>query len=413
MEDLGNERRAVAAQLRSMNVIPIHAEEISPSGGNSWETIRAQIEDCHIFVLILGDRYGWVPKNGPGGDLGLSVTHLELRAARAAGKLVLAFVKKLSANAEVDDKREALRNEISDWSDGFFRQEFEWADELASKVGVAMSNLWTDALLKQLVRNADTGSGVAQRLCMTVSEPSTPRSISGQKLLLAGAGMSVSAGYPTAMVLMQVLVADLWNISVDPGMLAQYSFSELASFYEQRKGRGPLVQRISEVLDTPQIVNPTMAHRLAVRVFKTIVTTNYDSLFEIACALEGVPLRVIHPMDEVAENSFDGLTLYKIVGSVAIPKTLVLTTDDLVRVSQGSVFLAARNLFASHDLVVIGHSLRDGNVQNLLERRKSNSNDLYVSPSKSPTEEIIISRFGLKRIDLTADLFMKDFNSFY
>jgi len=410
MEDLGNERRAVVAQLRSMNVEPVHAEEISPSGGTSWETIRAEIDDCHLFVLILGDRYGWEPEDGYGGGSGLSVTHLELQAARAAGKLVLAFVKKPSSRAAPDAKREDLRKEISAWKDGVFRQEFEWADELAAKVGAAVTNLWTDALLKQLVRKADrAGNSPEPRRAMHLAT-SAPDS-KGTKLLLAGAGMSVSAGYPTAMVLMRILVEDLWSGGVDPAQLSPYSFSELAAFYELRLGRKALERRISEALDTPQKVNPTLAHRLAVRAFKTIVTTNYDSLFEVACALEGVALRVLHPMDEVPAEPFHGLTLYKIVGSVNAPHTLVLTTGDLQNASRGAAFEAALELFKRHDLVVIGHSLRDGNVQQLLSHRGPGNQAIYVTPLVNPVDEIITSRFGLERVTATADTFMESFGT--
>ena len=139
MEDLGNERRAVVQQLKSMGIEPINAEDMPPVGRSSWSSIHSEIDQCHLFIVILGDRYGWEPDSGYGAGTGLSVTHLELQAARQGSKLVLAFMKKLRYGAAIDVKRDSLRKEVSDWATGVFRQDFEWADELASKVAMSVT----------------------------------------------------------------------------------------------------------------------------------------------------------------------------------------------------------------------------------------------------------------------------------
>lgn len=409
MEDLGNERRAVVQQLLSMGIEPINAEDMSPVGRPSWETIRSEIDQCHLFVLILGDRYGWEPDSGYGAGTGLSVTHLELQAAREGTKLVLAFMKKLRYGAAVDVKRDLLRREVSDWANGVFRQDFEWADELARKVGASVTSLFTDALHKQLVRRADATSGVntivlaAPRAGNAVLKPST------EKVLLAGAGMSIAAGYPTALLLMGILANDLWGQQQDASQLMVYNFSELAAYYEAVVGRKELENRIAEVLDTPQAVLPTPAHMKAVRAFRNIVTTNYDMLFERACELQGLTYRVVYPFDAAPGDEFEGLTIYKLVGSALAPHTLILTSDDLPRVAQGQVFAKVQDLIAHNEIVVIGHSLRDGNVQILLKHRDSKHEAVYVSPSTAAIEDMVLSRYGFKRVRATADDFMSTF----
>lgn len=409
MDDLGNERRAVVQQLLSMGIEPINAEEMSPDGRTSWNTIRSEIEQCHLFILILGDRYGWVPESGYGMGAGLSVTHLELQAALKGSKLVLAFMKKLHYGAAVDVKRDSLRKEVSDWATGVFRQDFDWADELARKVGASVNSLFTDALIKQLVRSADEAtvpSRFVSDACypgIAISRPST------EKVLLAGAGMSVAAGYPTAFLLMGILANDLWGPQQDTNQLMVYNFSEVAAYYEAVMGRAALENRIREVLDTPQAVLPTPAHMKAVRAFKNIVTTNYDRLFELACELQGLAFRVVHPFDVAPDDDFEGLTIYKLVGSALLPQTLILTSDDLPRVAQGKVFAKVKNLIAHNEIVVIGHSLRDGNVQILLKNRDSKHEAVYVSPSIAAIEDLLLSKYGFKRVRATADDFMLSF----
>lgn len=408
MEDLGNERRAVVRQLLSMGIEPVNAEDMPPDGRSSWETIRAEIDQCHLFVLILGDRYGWEPDSGYGANSGLSVTHLELQAARNGGKLVLAFMKKLHYRAAMDARRDALRKEVSDWASGVFRQEFEWADELASKVGASVTNLWTNALLKQLVRRADEVSGVGTVVPAPRAGVLAPK-VSTEKVLLAGAGMSIAAGYPTALLLMGILANDLWGEQQDANQLLAHNFSDLAVYYEATLGRPALEKRITEVLDTPQAVAPTPAHMKAVRSFKTIVTTNYDTLFERASEIQRVVYRVVHPFDIKPSDPFEGLTIYKLVGSALEPNTLILTSEDLTRAAQEQVFVRVQELLAHNELVVIGHSLRDGNVQQLLSRRNPQYQAVYVSPSTAASDDIVLSRYGLKRVQATADGFMSDF----
>ncbi|MFP3555497.1 DUF4062 domain-containing protein [Paraburkholderia sp. SIMBA_049] len=402
MEDLGNERRAVVQQLRSMGIEPVNAEDITPDGRASWATIQSQIEDCHLFVLILGERYGWVPDSGYGAGRGLSVTHLEFNAARTSNKTVLTFMKRLQYGAQVDRERDDFRKEVSDWSTGMFRQQFDWADDLAAKVSDAIVNLWTDALQKELVRRADKATSV-QSVSVALPE-ATARTAT--RVLLAGAGMSLSAGYPTALLLMGIMARDLWQEQPDTTDLMRHSFSDLAAYYEVQLGRQALERRIVDVLDTPQAVAPTPAHLHAVLAYKYIITTNYDRLFERACELLGIAWRVVHPFDVLPESSFEGLTLFKIVGSVAAPETLILTSDDLKRAANGPVFAKAKWLVESNDVVIVGHSLRDENVQQLLINRDRQRAAIYVSTSTAVTDEIVTSQYGLTRVHSTADEFL-------
>ncbi len=119
MKDLANERDAVARRIAAFNFEPVNAEVLLPDGTKSWDRLLPEILSSHLFVLILGERYGWIPKEGPGAGDGLSVTHMEARAARAAGIPILPFLKHLDEDADRDSddakKRAAFRKEIEDW----------------------------------------------------------------------------------------------------------------------------------------------------------------------------------------------------------------------------------------------------------------------------------------------------------
>src|ERR1044072_6970485 len=88
MKDLENERLMVEQKIREIDFEPVNAENWLPSGGNSWLKIQEEINSSHIFVLIIGERYGWIPPEGAG----RCVTHLEVLKDRESGLSILPFL---------------------------------------------------------------------------------------------------------------------------------------------------------------------------------------------------------------------------------------------------------------------------------------------------------------------------------
>ena len=65
MRDLANERDAVERAVRGLNFEPVSAEGWLPNGSSAWERIEKEIASSDIFVLLIGERYGWSPESGP------------------------------------------------------------------------------------------------------------------------------------------------------------------------------------------------------------------------------------------------------------------------------------------------------------------------------------------------------------
>ncbi|MEQ4308563.1 DUF4062 domain-containing protein [Pseudomonas syringae] len=410
MDDLGNERRAVAHQLRSMGIEPVYAEEISPDGRSSWEALVDEIKQSHIFVLLLGERYGTEPSTGYGGGTGYSVTHLEFITARESKKLILPFFKVLDSTVQPNIKRNALRTEVSDWGEGVGVQSFEWADDLAQKLAASITRLWTNALLKHIVRESSPANvdkpGRANNLAVTSRVIART-----EEVLIAGAGMSISAGYPTALLLMGILAKDLWSTPFELQDLLPYKFSELATYYEIQLGRIKLERRIQEALDTPNAVAPTYAHLSAVRLFKNIITTNHDRLFELACESQNLPFRVINPFDELSSNIYSGVTIFKIVGTADTEGSLVLTEEDLDRAARKQCFSLVKKIVENNEILVIGHSLRDGNIRDILKGRDRQHAATFVSPKTTNLNEIVLTPFGFQHLESTADEYFNSIRS--
>jgi len=164
MQDLANERDEVRRRLIEFNFEPVNAEGLLPTGQGSWDRIAGEIVSSDLFVVILGDTYGWIPPSGPMHNLGKSVTELEFLEANARGLPVFVFSKRLSAHmdatSEDSRRREAFRSEVESWDGGYFRTDFELASELANKVGRALVAFLSDAYQVQRL-SPDRAASVA------------------------------------------------------------------------------------------------------------------------------------------------------------------------------------------------------------------------------------------------------------
>src|SRR3954463_8105538 len=89
--DLRAHRAAVDHALRRMGHDVIGMEQYVAEGTAPLARVQADVRGSDAYVLIIGWRYGYVPV-GPANPHGSSITELELDAAVAAKKPVLAFL---------------------------------------------------------------------------------------------------------------------------------------------------------------------------------------------------------------------------------------------------------------------------------------------------------------------------------
>jgi NAD-dependent SIR2 family protein deacetylase len=423
MKDLANERLVVCQKLASFNFEPVNAENLGPSGGNSWERIQPEIASCDAMVLLLGERYGWIPKVGPGADLKLSVTELEVSEARKLGIPILPFEKRLDEDAdrasEDSKKRDDFRKRIKDWDNpGLFVQSFDLAPDLAEKVGRAVIDMLTDKFQRELISaraDAVTGSAENQQPPLP-NRPAILPSISPKlreavqtrtAVLFAGAGISMSAGFPSAAAFAQRFVQLIEEkqpaYSVSP---AASAFAAIATDLENLRGRQYVTDAIRVLMEPPQNPQPTLSHQYAVRFFSRIVTTNYDTLFERAAQAQGLQLDVL--LTEIATNVLSDSVIVKLHGSCDTPESLMVDERDIILFDQirPHLWSAVQRLLREQTVVIIGSSLRDPSVLRLFAGAGNRPCGYFVSPSISPSEHARLSHWNLECIEATSDEFM-------
>lgn len=156
-------------------------------------------------------------------------------------------------------------------------------------------------------------------------------------VLYAGAGFSLEATLPdgrrlpTGAGLGHRLALDLHRDGIladEPKPDETFDFAELADDYETRFGRHRLVELLTEIFGADGL-KPGEAHRLAVRFFPVIITTNYDALFEDAVREQSRRPVVIRRDAQLSLSGASGrTTVVKLHGDLEAPERIVISKTD-------------------------------------------------------------------------------------
>ena len=417
MKDLANERDAVVRRVRDFNFEPVNAEAWLPGDARIWGRIEKEIESCHLFVLISGESYGWVPGEGPGAGGGLSVTHMEARKARAERLPILPFFKRLGYESPRDARRDDFRREVSSWAGGGVVAEFDLAKDLAEKVTASLVEVLSDSYLStavqeraKSVRALEPAPGRDGAATFEIPRPLLKLAAEGKVVLLAGAGISLAAGFPSARAMTETITAHLRRELNSPELsLSGMPFQEVASNIEAAFGRRYLLDIFLRAMSGPQGIEPTEAHLLAVRLFDRIVTTNFDALFEAACLRHGLPYTVVEAYEDIPDPP-SGRLIYKLSGSLERPGTLRITEQDVWDAfgDKPAIWGHLIEMVTRLPVLIVGSSLRDTAVKMLFADSMRAVRGYIVSPYINQFERLQYERLNLVPIEATADAFFRE-----
>jgi tetratricopeptide (TPR) repeat protein len=126
IEDLREERLGIDQELRFLEVFePVRVEILPASEETSRHVCLREVAEADALVLILKDRYGYVPQtNNPDR---LSVTHLEYREAKRLNKPVFVFILD---GAQSEPELASFIQEVSDFNEGVLRKKWRTTLEL-------------------------------------------------------------------------------------------------------------------------------------------------------------------------------------------------------------------------------------------------------------------------------------------
>lgn len=197
-------------------------------------------------------------------------------------------------------------------------------------------------------------------------------------VLFLGAGTSVGAGLPSWTELLDALAGEA---QLTPG-----ERDELRRL-EPRDGGRVLDHRLHDlgrdlaaaVVDLTSAERSSLLHQLAASMpVSEAVTTNYDTLFELAWRGAGRDPRLL-PWESVADAE---CWLLKLHGSVERPPSIVLSRDDYLRFEGEGVALAGivQAMLLTRHMLFVGYSLSDDNFHRLVHQVRTAIGDREQRP---------------------------------
>jgi len=188
-------------------------------------------------------------------------------------------------------------------------------------------------------------------------------------VLFFGSGSSIPSGAPSVDDLMGT-ISEAFSVPCDG-----YSLSELAGVVEMTEGRRPLIEhlrkRLQDVRPTGSLLNFPLYE------WKSIYTTNYDRLIEDAYSDAGVDIESVSSnFDFQLSKKPDAIKLFKIHGSIekdeidGVHSRLILSDNDYDLTSEyrETLYDSLKNDLNQSDLVIIGYSLSDPHIRDIVNR---------------------------------------------
>ncbi len=191
--------------------------------------------------------------------------------------------------------------------------------------------------------------------------PSLINAISQKRVVLfTGAGISVSAGMPTASQLQK-------QVASVSGVAEERTFWDTMASAEAKAGRQELVSMLTRTLSN---VVPSRTHALIAKVgFDVIITANFDTLMEDAIRRNGLTCFPVVQPEELAYADNSDVLLLKIHGSIERPDSLMLTTDDYGTFQDRKNLLVQTltHYFVTRTILFVGYSLKDQDLLEILQ----------------------------------------------
>lgn len=236
--------------------------------------------------------------------------------------------------------------------------------------------------------------------------------------LFLGAGATIPSGAPSA----EDLAHDLQQTF--DRQLHTSSLSEAAGILEMDVGRSRLIKEVGKRI---RGLKPSSG-LLAIPEFqwRSIFTTNYDTLVESAYEACDKPLTVVRSNHSLEPEEADVTTLYKLHGCITRDialghqERLVITEEDYDHAQRyrENLFSTLIQTIGSGNLVTLGYSLRDYQLREymktamrLRKERGSTARIFIISFDRNTDHARLLEKFGFRVLFGGIDDFMDAFAS--
>jgi len=237
----------------------------------------------------------------------------------------------------------------------------------------------------------------------------------GEVVLFCGAGMSLYAGYPSGSQLAQKIYASMTDEEKEC-LNENLALPDLAEEYVNLKlgKRNALLSICKEAFLKPPTANHLHLQISRIAQIKTVITTNYDELFENAY---GENCSVVKASTDIPYLSKDKVQVLKIHGDLSMPNSVLICKSDYTKFfdsqQQELLWTLVKERLATKNVLFVGYSLEDINIESVFrkvtEELGSNSKEAFLlSPNEKDHKIQALVRKGIHYINSYAEPFFEE-----
>lgn len=191
-------------------------------------------------------------------------------------------------------------------------------------------------------------------------------------IIWVGAGMSMYAGYPSGVKLADILYQSLTEPEKS-GVNPNLPLPNLAEEIYRIKGnkKNALIRNLKDAILNHKPASIEYHQKLAgIPHIKTIVTTNYDTLFERAY---GDNAQVVIAPNQIPYLDKNKVQIFKAHGDLTAPDSVIVTNSDYNRFFKNNTeydifWTVIKERLATKSILFLGYNLEDPNVSVLFDK---------------------------------------------
>lgn len=231
-------------------------------------------------------------------------------------------------------------------------------------------------------------------------------------IIFAGAGLSIYAGFPSGTKLNEIIYNEL-TLTEKEEISKHLSLPELTEQFCRIKNnnRNQLIQILKKTFLKKPEVKPTFHHKISsIPHIKTVITTNYDRLFEQAY---GDDAQLICSEKQLSLIDKSKVEIFKIHGDLFDPESIIISQSDYnnffkKETEKNLYWSIIKERLATKNVLFLGYNLEDPNVSIVFEKItevfETNRREAFlIAPELSKHKQNDLIRKGINYIDSKAE----------
>lgn len=235
-------------------------------------------------------------------------------------------------------------------------------------------------------------------------------------ILFCGAGISISAGYPSGKSLTEMLRSSLTEEEMTSYDIdGSTELMDISEAIETMKGRHFLQNLLLDIFNRHNLPKISLQRKIArIPQIRTIITTNYDFLFEDAYKDRA---DFLFTSDDLHKLDSRKVSLFKIHGDPEHPEQVVISRNDYAKFYNNSLTKIfwdyIKSILATKTILFIGYSLKDINVRSVSDYITSQLSDrartaYFVAPKQKTLIQKMLADNRMIYIDSDGECFINE-----